>query len=201
MKLTPKLIIERLDSKPDVYLPIHGDHDLNPNMPTNKNLTSAAVLIGLVNHPRELAVLLTQRTKHLQHHPGQISFPGGHSDPIDSSPEETALRETEEEVGLHRRHINPIGRLSKYVTRTGFSITPIVAFIEPPFKITHDPFEVEEVFEVPLEFLLNPSNHNRHIHKFNGYTREFHAMPFKDYYIWGATAGMLFNLYEVLIIK
>ena len=201
MKLTTGIIIKRLGGQPSDPLPIRGDHDLNPGIPTAKNLTSAAVLVGLVKHPGELSVLLTQRTDHLQHHPGQVSFPGGHSDPRDDSPEETALRETEEEVGLHRRNIKPIGRLGEYVTRTGFSITPVVAFIAPPFKICHDPFEVEEVFEVPLKFLLDPANHKRHRRKSDGHTREFHAMAFKDYYIWGATAGMLINLYEVLHLK
>ena len=201
MKLTPEIIIERMDSQPDNPSLIRGDHDLNPGMHITKGLTSAAVLIGLVKRLGELSVLLTQRTDHLQHHPGQVSFPGGQSDPHDDSPEETALRETEEEVGLHRRNIKPIGRLGEYVTRTGFSITPVVAFIAPPFKICHNPFEVEEVFEVPLEFLLDPANHKRHHSKAGGHTREFHAMVFKGYYIWGATAGMLINLYEVLHLK
>jgi 8-oxo-dGTP pyrophosphatase MutT (NUDIX family) len=198
MTLTPEQIIERLGHQPDNLPPIRGDHDLNPGMPPARTLTPAAVLVGLVKRPEGLAVLLTQRTDHLHHHPGQISFPGGHKDPGDDSPEETALREAEEEVGLSRRHVEPIGRLGEYVTRTGFSVTPVVAFIEPPFDIIPDPFEVEEVFEVPLAFLLDPANHQRHSREFEGHMREFHAMPFKDYYIWGATAGMLINLYEVL---
>jgi len=201
MTLTPEHIIERLGRQPDNLLPIHGDHDLNPGMTPARTLTPAAVLVGLVKRPDGLAVLLTQRTDHLHHHPSQISFPGGHSDPGDDSPEETALREAQEEVGLHRRHVEPIGRLGEYVTRTGFSITPVVAFIEPPFEVTPDPFEVEEVFEVPLAFLLDPDNHQRHSREFEGHIREFHAMPFEDYYIWGATAGMLINLYEVLHLK
>ena len=201
MNLTPESIIKRFDDYPRNSLQIRGDHDLNSGLPITKNLISAAVLIGLIKYPGKLAVLLTQRTSHLQHHPGQISFPGGQSNPNDKSPEETALRETEEEVGLHRRYIKPIGRLCEYVTRTGFSITPVVAFIEPTFSITHDPFEVEEVFEVPLDFLLNPANHKRHRRKFGKQTREFHAMPFEGHYIWGATAGILINLYEFLIIK
>jgi 8-oxo-dGTP pyrophosphatase MutT (NUDIX family) len=198
MTLTPEQIIERLGHQPDNLPPIRGDHDLNPGMPPARTLTPAAVLVGLVKRPEGLAVLLTQRTDHLHHHPGQISFPGGHKDPGDDSPEETALREAEEEVGLGRRHVEPIGRLCEYVTRTGFSVTPVVAFIEPPFDIIPDPFEVEEVFEVPLAFLLDPANHQRHSREFEGHMREFHAMSFRDYYIWGATAGMLINLYEVL---
>jgi 8-oxo-dGTP pyrophosphatase MutT (NUDIX family) len=165
------------------------------------NLVSAAVLVGLIKHPKKISVLLTKRTDHLQHHPGQISFPGGRTDQRDKTPEETALRETKEETGLHSRHIKTIGRLNQYVTRTGFSIIPIVAFIEPPYKISPDPYEVEEVFEVPLEFLLDPANHKLHSRKYSGGIREFHAMPFKGYYIWGATAGMLLNLYEALNLK
>ena len=201
MTLTLEQIIERLDRQPDDIPPIRGDHDLNPGMTPARTLTPAAVLVGLVNHPDGLTVLLTQRTDHLHHHPGQISFPGGHMDPGDDSPEDTALRETEEEVGLNRRHVTPIGRLGEYVTRTGFSVIPVVAFIAPPFELNPDTFEVEEVFEVPLAFLLDPANHERHSREFEGHTREFHAMPFEDYYIWGATAGMLINLYEVLHLK
>jgi 8-oxo-dGTP pyrophosphatase MutT (NUDIX family) len=201
MTLAPEQIIERLARQPDDIPPIRGDHDLNPGMTPGRDLTPAAVLVGLVNRPEGLAVLLTQRTDHLHHHPGQISFPGGHMDPCDNTPEDTALRETEEEVGLHRRHIKPIGRLGEYVTRTGFSITPVVAIIEPPFEIKPDSFEVDEVFEVPLAFLLDPANHQRHSRDVGGQRREFHAMPYEDYYIWGATAGMLINLYEVLHLK
>ncbi|MBL6947640.1 MAG: CoA pyrophosphatase [Rhodospirillales bacterium] len=191
-------IIERLDRSPDDIPPIRGDHDLNPGMEPGTDLTPAAVLIGLVNHPGGLSVLLTQRTDHLHHHPGQISFPGGHTDPGDTTPEDTALRETEEEVGLDPRRVEPVGRLGQYVTRTGFSITPVVAFIEPPFEVRPDPFEVDDVFEVPLAFLLDPANHERHSREIRGQIREFHAMPYEEYYIWGATAGMLVNLYEVL---
>ncbi|NQV83409.1 MAG: CoA pyrophosphatase [Rhodospirillales bacterium] len=198
MTLTPDQIIERLSHQLDDLPPIRGDHDLNPGMTQHRTLTPAAVLVGLVDRPSGLSVLLTQRTDHLHHHPGQISFPGGHMDPGDETAEDTALRETEEEVGLHRRHIAPIGRLGEYVTRTGFSITPVVAIITPPFDVTPDSFEVEEIFEVPLAFLLDPANHQRHSRDVRGQIREFHAMPYEDYYIWGATAGMLINLYEVL---
>ncbi len=182
------------DPAPD----IRGDHDLNPGMAVAPDLTPAAVLVGLVERPGGLTVLFTQRTDHLLHHAGQISFPGGHTDPGDATPEETALRETEEEIGLHRRHVETISRLDRYVTRTGFSITPVVALIKPPFDLTLDPHEVEEVFEVPLDFLLDPANHQRHSREIRGQIREFHAMPYEEYYIWGATAGMLINLYEVL---
>ena len=198
--MTPEQIIERLRQNPEDRL--RGDHDLNPDMMLDfgngQVLTPAAVLVGLVDRPSGLQILFTQRTDHLQHHPGQISFPGGHMDPGDNTPEDTALRETEEEVGLNRRHLKTIGRLNEYVTRTGFSIIPVVALVTPPFEVTPDPYEVDEVFEVPLEFFLDPANHQRHRREFKENTREFHAMPYGDYYIWGATAGMLFNLYEVL---
>ena len=199
--LSPEQIIERLRRPSAEGLPARGDHDLNPGMEPAQTLTPAAVLVPLVAHPDGLTAMFTQRTDHLLHHAGQISFPGGHMDPGDDTPEETALRETEEEVGLDRRHVEIVGRLDQYVTRTGFSISPVVALVTPPFEINPDPEEVDEVFEVPLSFLLDPANHQRHSREFEGRTREFHAMPFGDYYIWGATAGMLINLYEVLIPK
>lgn len=196
--ITADIIIEKLQASAAEEAPPRGDHDLNPGMPTEKNLTPAAVLVPLVTRPDGLTALFTQRTEHLLHHAGQISFPGGHAEPGDGTPEETALRETEEEVGLARAHITTIGRLNQYVTRTGFSITPVVALVTPPFEVTPDADEVDEVFEVPLDFLLDPANHQRHHREFKGQIREFYAMPYEDYYIWGATAGMLMNLYEVL---
>jgi 8-oxo-dGTP pyrophosphatase MutT (NUDIX family) len=177
-----------------------GDHTLNPGTyPENPKLRHAAVLVPVVNRPEGLSILLTQRTDHLANHAGQISFPGGHIEDDDSTPEEAALRETEEEVGLHRRHISIIGRLSNYVTRTGFLITPIVGVVEPPFDTTPDPHEVAEVFEVPLDFLLDKKNHERHTLFYAGKDRYFWAMPYGDYYIWGATAGMLVNLHDFLM--
>lgn len=196
--ITADIIIEKLQASAAEEAPPRGDHDLNPGMPTEKNLTPAAVLVPLVIRGGGLTTLFTQRTEHLLHHAGQISFPGGHAEPGDGTPEETALRETEEEVGLARAHITTIGRLNQYVTRTGFSITPVVALVTPPFEVTPDADEVDEVFEVPLDFLLDPANHQRHRREFKGQIREFYAMPYEDYYIWGATAGMLMNLYEVL---
>ncbi|MDA0305585.1 MAG: CoA pyrophosphatase [Proteobacteria bacterium] len=196
--ITADIIIEKLQSFAAKDAPPRGDHDLNPGMQTGKDLTPAAVLVPLVIRGGGLTTLFTQRTEHLLHHAGQISFPGGHVDPGDDSPEDTALRETEEEVGLARAHITTIGRLNQYVTRTGFAITPVVALVSPPFDVTPDADEVDEVFEVPLDFLLDPANHQRHRREFKGQIREFYAMPYEDYYIWGATAGMLVNLYEVL---
>lgn len=192
------LIIERLKGREPRTDGKRGDHELNPSFTTDEKLVPAAVLVPLVERDDGLTALLTQRTNHLAHHPGQISFPGGHVDPGDASPEDTALRETEEEVGLDRRHIEVLGRLDKYRVRTGFSVTPVVGLVTPPFEIAPDDFEVAEVFEVPLSFLMDPDNHERHSRDYKGETRHFYAMPYNGYYIWGATAGMLVNLYHVL---
>jgi 8-oxo-dGTP pyrophosphatase MutT (NUDIX family) len=175
-----------------------GDHDLNADMEPFRPLTPAAVLVPLVDRPDGLTVLLTRRTAHLAHHAGQVSFPGGHIEPGDGGPVDTALRETEEEVGLDRRHVEVIGHLDTYVTRTGFVVTPVVAIIHPPFTLSPDAHEVDEAFEVPLAFLLDPSNHQRCSAEFEGVTRHFYAMPYNRHFIWGATAGMLMNLYELL---
>ncbi|MCW9034990.1 MAG: CoA pyrophosphatase [Alphaproteobacteria bacterium] len=177
-----------------------GDHTLNPGTyPDNPTLRTAAVLVPLIKREEGLTVLLTQRTEHLSNHAGQISFPGGHVEEDDETHEEAALRETEEEVGLDRKHISVIGRLSDYVTRTGFIVTPVVGIVEPPFDIKPDDHEVAEVFEVPLDFFLNKDNHQRHTLFYAGKDRYFWAMPYGDYYVWGATAGMLVNLYDFLM--
>ncbi|MBL8665974.1 MAG: CoA pyrophosphatase [Rhodospirillales bacterium] len=161
-------------------------------------LTPAAVLVPLIERPDGLTVLFTQRTSHLAHHAGQVSFPGGHIEPEDGGPAETALRETEEEVGLDRSHVRIVGRLDTYVTRTGFAVTPVVGMVAPPFTLRPDPHEVAEIFEVPLDFLLDPSNHERCSAEFEGRTRFFWAMPYGRHFIWGATAGMVINLCDIL---
>lgn len=198
LHIGPDQVVRRLKLKPPKEPAVRGDHDLNPGMEPGADLTPAAVLVPLVDRPDGLTALFTQRTDHLLHHAGQISFPGGHMDPGDASAEETALRETEEEIGLHRRHVEIAGRLNEYITRTGFSVTPVVGLVHPPFDLNLDPDEVADVFEVPLAFLLDPANHQRHSREFEGRNRHFYAMPYEDYFIWGATAGMLINLYEVL---
>ena len=176
-----------------------GDHDLNAGVdPPPPPLTPAAVLVALVQRPDGPTVLLTRRTGHLANHAGQISFPGGHQEPGDETPEDAALRETEEEIGLDRDRLEIIGRLDTYITRTGFRVTPVVALVEPPFDLTPDANEVDEIFEVPLAFFLDPANHQRHSRIYKGRDRQFYAMPYGDYYIWGATAAMLVNLYEFL---
>lgn len=198
-----KIVIERLSSR---ITPIQqrspgsrGDHDLNTNMTVpERDLTSAAVLVPIVDHPDGLTVLLTQRTNHLRDHAGQVSFPGGRIEPDDADHEAAALRETHEEIGLAAHQIDLVGRLDRYVTRTGYEVVPVVGFVNPPLDVKPDPFEVADIFEVPLQFLANPDNHQRHSRYYNGTRREFYAMPYNGYYIWGATAGMIVNLSEAL---
>ena len=161
-------------------------------------LIPAAVLFPIVRRPDRATVLFTQRTAHLRDHAGQISFPGGRVEAEDLSPTHTALRETEEEIGLSRERIEIIGFLPEYRTGTGFRVTPVVAVVAPPFDLKPDPFEVAEVFEVPLAFLLDPTNHQQHEMHYRGALRQYYAMPYGDYFIWGATAGMIRSLTERL---
>jgi 8-oxo-dGTP pyrophosphatase MutT (NUDIX family) len=175
-----------------------GDHDGNPGLGMPARLRDASVLVPLVEREEGLTVLLTQRTAHLASHAGQISFPGGRVEPEDIDAEDTALRETEEEIGLPRQRIDLLGRLDHYLTRTAFRITPVVGILRPPFTLRPDPHEVAEVFEVPLAFILDPVNRQRHSYDFNGVLRHYWAFPYGERYIWGATAGMLVNLCDVL---
>ena len=175
-----------------------GDHDLNPDFyDPQAALVPAAVLVPIVERNSGTTLLFTRRTDHLDVHAGQISFPGGRQEQGETLPE-AALRETEEEVGLPRRQVRLIGQLDTYVTRTGFEVAPLVGVITPPFSVAPDRFEVAEVFEVPLGFFLDPGNRERHTRRFQGRDRHFYAFPYGGYYIWGATAGMLVNLAEVL---
>ncbi len=168
-------------------------------------ITAAAVLVPLVMRDHGLQVLLTQRTAHLRAHAGQISFPGGRSENDDVDAVATALRETEEEVGLDRSFIEVIGQLPAYTTITSYCVTPVVALVQPGFTLLPDSFEVAEVFEVPLQFLMSPAHHRRHSVELDGQQRRFLSMPWQDaqrggepYFIWGATASMLRNLYGFL---
>jgi 8-oxo-dGTP pyrophosphatase MutT (NUDIX family) len=153
------------------------------------------VLVPVVDHA-EPTVLLTQRAAHLNDHAGQISFPGGKIDPTDASPVQTALREAEEEIGLQRQFIDPIGYLDLYGTSFGFRILPTVARVRPGFRLRVNQAEVDDTFEVPLAFLMNPANHQLHSKQFRGVERTFYAMPYEERYIWGATAGILRVLYD-----
>jgi 8-oxo-dGTP pyrophosphatase MutT (NUDIX family) len=161
-------------------------------------LKPAAVLVPVVDRGGELTVLFTRRTDHLYDHAGQISFPGGRAEPDERSAAQTALREAEEEIGLAADRVEILGTLSEYVTVTGYRVTPVVGLIYPPLELKPDDFEVAEIFEVPLSFLLDPSNHQRNSVVHLGRRRLYYAMPYGQYYIWGATAGMLMNLYGFL---
>jgi 8-oxo-dGTP pyrophosphatase MutT (NUDIX family) len=161
-------------------------------------VTEAAVLVPLINRPGRVHLLLTQRTPHLDDHAGQISFPGGRVEADDASREETALRETEEEIGLERGTVALLGRLPVYEIPSGFRITPVVGWIEPPFTLKPDPFEVADAFEAPLEHFLDAANYQRREFHFRGRHRHYLAIPYEGRYIWGATAGMLYNLCRML---
>lgn len=161
-------------------------------------MVPASVLFPIILRESGPSVLLTQRTQHLKDHPGQISFPGGRQEDDDSSPAYTALREAEEEIGLVPAHVEIIGYLPEYHTITAYRVTPVVALVTPPFDLRPDPFEVAEIFEVPLAFLLDTSNHERHAVEFRGRLRHYYAMTYQDYFIWGATAGIIRSLVRAL---
>ena len=172
---------------------VYGDQDARPDP---SFLKAAAVLLPIVARPDELTVLFTRRTAHLRAHSGQISFPGGRVEEGDPSEQAAALRETHEEIGIADSSIEVIGRLADYHTRTGFRVTPVVGLVAVPFTLRVDTHEVDEVFEVPLSFLLDPANHQKHSREFQGRQVQYYAIPYRDYYIWGATAGMLVNFYR-----
>lgn len=152
----------------------------------------------IIAHAGALTLLLTRRAAHLKFHPGQVSFPGGRVDQADTGPEETALREAWEEIGLPRERVELIGRLPEYLTGTGYRITPVVGILTPPLAFRPDPAEVDEVFEISLSVVLDPGNHRRDAREWQGRTRHFFVIPHDRHYIWGATAGMLVNLYRHL---
>jgi 8-oxo-dGTP pyrophosphatase MutT (NUDIX family) len=175
-----------------------GDLDLNPSMWERAGVSAtkpAAVLIPVIDRSQP-TVLLTQRTKELASHAGQIAFPGGKIDASDATPAAAALREASEEIGLAPALVEPLGYLDLYLTFSGFRILPTVARVEPDFTLTLNPWEVTETFEVPLEFLMRPEHHERHSRDWKGINREYYAIPFGDHYIWGITAGIVRNLYE-----
>jgi 8-oxo-dGTP pyrophosphatase MutT (NUDIX family) len=175
-----------------------GDLDLNPSMWEVAGVSAtkpAAVLIPVVDR-REPTVLLTIRTRELASHAGQVAFPGGKIDPADESPVAAALREAKEEIGLAPSLIEPLGYLDLYLTFSGFRILPTVARVQPDFALTLNPREVTETFEVPLDFLMTPANHQLRSRDWKGINREYYAMPFGDRYIWGITAGIVRNLYD-----
>ena len=175
-----------------------GDHDIDPGAPVPRpeRARAAAVLVPLVAHSEEITVLLTQRTDNLSTHAGQIAFPGGRIDPQDAGAGAAAIRETVEEIGLDPQAITPLGYLDAYFSSTGYRIIPLVSLVRPGFALRLNPEEVSEAFEVPLAFLMDPANHQRHHRMWKGRMRSFYAMPFGERYIWGVTAGILRNFYE-----
>jgi 8-oxo-dGTP pyrophosphatase MutT (NUDIX family) len=174
----------------------------NEPMFMDRKLAHASVLVGVVTRD-EPALILTERTTHLSTHSGQVAFPGGKRDDSDRDAAHTALREAEEEVGLAAAQIDVLGSLPTYQTGTGFIITPVVALVDPAHRLQPNPHEVADAFEVPLAFLMNPAHHRRHFFEFEGSRREWFSMPYMDgttqRFIWGATAGMLRNLYRFLV--
>lgn len=175
---------------------LYGDQGMDAERAAARR--AASVLVPIVSRPEELTVLFTRRTAHLKNHSGQIAFPGGGAEAGDPHAEATALREAREEIGLDPARVELLGRLSDYHTRTDFRVTPVVALVAPPFELRLDAHEVDEAFEVPLTFLLDPANHQRHAREFQGRSVPYYAIAYRDYYIWGATAGMLVNLYRYL---
>lgn len=177
---------------------VRGDLDLDDTLWEKAGVKAtkpAAVLVPVVERA-EPSVLLTMRTPDLRSHSGQIAFPGGRIDPDDPTPLDAALREADEEIALDRQLVEPIGYLDLYLTFSGFRILPLVARVSPDYRLTVNPAEVAEAFEVPLSFLMEPANHLRHKRDWRGFEREYYAMPFGERYIWGVTAGILRNLYE-----
>ncbi len=184
-------------SDPDVT-PKRGDHDADPVMEAIakvRPIKPAAVLVPVVARA-EPTVLLTTRTAHLADHGGQIAFPGGKIDADDDSPAAAALREAQEEIGLEASYVEPLGYLDVYMTTRGFRIVPTIARVTPGFSLTLNAQEVEDTFEVPLAFLMEIANHQRHSRDWEGMTRHYYAIPFGERYIWGVTAGILRNLHE-----
>jgi 8-oxo-dGTP pyrophosphatase MutT (NUDIX family) len=178
--------------------PKRGDHDADPVMKKISEvrpIRPAAVLVPVIDHA-EPTVLLTQRAQHLPNHAGQISFPGGKIEQADANPLAAALRETDEEIGLDRKAVTPLGYLDLYMTTLGYRIVPVVARVAPGFSLTLNTAEVDATFEVPLGFLMDQANVQRHSRDWNGMTRHYYAITFGERYIWGVTAGILRNLYD-----
>jgi 8-oxo-dGTP pyrophosphatase MutT (NUDIX family) len=169
-------------------------HTITPD----ETLKHAAVLVPLVDRPEGVHVLLTQRTAHLNGHAGQISFPGGGVEPADKHRQDTALRETEEEIGLQRRHIDVLGELPYFEMRGGFCVTPVVGWVRPPYAVTADPFEVQDIFEIPLAHFLDPRNYQRRSYLRDGQEHRYLAAPYQGRYVWGATCGMLYLFYQLI---
>ena len=190
-------ILERLAVLPPIEELLTADDLEKQSEAARQALEPAAVLLLVVNHAQP-TVVLTQRTSHLAHHAGQIAFPGGRREGADESPETTALREAREEIGLEAARVELLGRLPEYRTGTGFAVTPVVGWVEPPLTYRPDPHEVADVFEVPLNFLLDTANHRYESAFYRGRMRHYWAMPFGERFIWGATAGMIVTFQRLM---
>lgn len=175
-----------------------GDHSLNALAPMDTDLRAAAVLVPIIQRPEGPTMLLTVRASHLPKHSGQVAFPGGKIEEVDKSPAAAALRETHEEVGIRPELVSVAGCIDVYQTVTAYRVLPVLGFVSPDFKLNIDANEVADVFEVPLDFILDPRNHRVETREFQGYERRFYAMEYDGYYIWGATAGMIRNLTDRL---
>ncbi len=191
-------IAARLAGAPPLEQLLTADDLERRQLAAQRPLRPAAVLLLVVNRPAQPTVVFTQRTAHLADHGGQISFPGGRCDAADATPERTALREAEEEVGIDPGRVELLGRLPEYRTTTGFAVTPVVGWAEPPLEYRPEASEVDEVFEVPLVFLLDAGNHRYESAFYRGRLRRYWAMPYGERYIWGATAGMLVTFQRVM---
>ena len=179
----------------------HGDHVLNLDLVSGLvgvTLREAAVLVPVIDAGPDARVILTRRAVAMRKHSGQVAFPGGAVDPEDGSVEIAAMREAEEEIGLDRRFVEPVGRLPVYMTTTGFRITPVLAVVRPGFAITANPDEVDAVFETPLSFLMDPANHRRESRVWDDIERHYYVMPYGEHHIWGVTAGIIRTMYERL---
>jgi 8-oxo-dGTP pyrophosphatase MutT (NUDIX family) len=179
--------------------PVWTPEELDESVGRRPVMTPAAVLIPLVDRPAGVTMLLTRRTAHLNNHPGQISFPGGRAEKYDLGATATALREAQEEIGLDERHVDIIGTMPDYLTGTGYHVVPVVGLLTPPFELAAESNEVAAIFEVPLQFLMDGGNHQRLSYVLPaGGRRRFYAMPYENFFIWGATAGMIRNLFHFL---
>jgi len=194
-------IVSRLATSPPLEELLTSDDIERQHFLAQQPLKPAAVLLLVVNHPGDPTVVFTQRNADLADHAGQISFPGGRCDDADCTPERTALREAEEEVGIPAERVEILGRLPQYLTSTGYAVTPVVGWAEPPLTFRPDPREVADVFEVPLAFLLDAGNHRYESALQRGRLRNYWAMPYGERFIWGATAGMLVTFHRILAPK
>jgi 8-oxo-dGTP pyrophosphatase MutT (NUDIX family) len=189
----PGLLEPRGNPKGDHELALDGSPYIHPALPK-----PAAVLVPVVMHEDDAAVLLTVRAPGLRDHSGQIALPGGKIDAEDESPLSTALREADEEIGLDPRHVRPLGYLDAYLSSSGYFVVPVVGLVSPRLSLRLNPTEVADAFEVPLGFLMDPSNHELHAREWKGRLRQYYAIAFREHYIWGVTAGIIRNMYERL---